>query len=71
MIKENTKYVPENYVQDFFSVGEEAVRGLVEKGFLTPLRISERIVRYPVEEVNSLESRLRAAQQTEGKRYAK
>lgn len=62
MISKNTKYVDERFIRDMLSVGERVVQDLTTKGFLTPLRISERIVRYPLEEVNSLESRLRAAQ---------
>lgn len=67
MITENTKYVDERFIRDMLSVGERVVHDLTAKGYLTPLRISERIVRYPLEEVNSLESRLRAKQNTGGK----
>jgi hypothetical protein len=70
MINENTKYVDERYIRDMLSIGERVVHDLTDKGFLTPLRISERIVRYPLEEVNSLESRLRASQKTGGKEHA-
>jgi hypothetical protein len=62
MITENTQYVRESYIEARLSLGRHTIKKLCAEGSLTPKRISERIVLYPMDEVAKLEDKIRSAQ---------
>lgn len=57
-----TKYVRESYIKARFSLGHYTIKKLCTEGSLTPKRISERIVLYPIDEIEQLEAKIQGSQ---------